>query len=106
MLQVAKLEHLEELVEVHPEVSFWAMTEHEVGFSKHTWNGHYHRRALLQSAGILLPSGLLDGFAGLAGADDVLDAAAAAWSAARYARGEAKSLPGEARPGERQVIWY
>jgi len=44
-----------------------------------------------------------------AGADDVLDAAAAAWSAWRVARGQARSLPEppETGPTGRPVaIWY
>ena len=65
------------------------------------------RRRLLEEAGVVLPSEL--GEAGAAGTDDVLDAAAAAWSATRIARGEAVSLP--ARPvrgpdGLVAAIWY
>jgi predicted RNase H-like nuclease len=37
---------------------------------------------------------------------DVLDAAAAAWSARRYAAGEAGSFPPDAPRGAREVIWY
>jgi predicted RNase H-like nuclease len=40
--------------------------------------------------------------------DDVVDAAAAAWSAQRIARGEARSLPNppELVDGRRVAIWY
>jgi predicted RNase H-like nuclease len=46
---------------------------------------------------------------GMVPADDVLDAAAAAWSAQRIARGEAKSLPSPPEEDERGreiAIWY
>jgi predicted RNase H-like nuclease len=94
------------VIEVHPEVSSWAMAEHEIEFSKHTWNGHRQRLDLLSNEGIELPEGLLEGLAGLAGVDDVVDAVAAAWSAARYAAQAAKPLPEGAQPGDRLVIWY
>jgi predicted RNase H-like nuclease len=80
------------LVEVHPEVSFRAMAPSvQRWFPKRTWNGQAQRRACLRSVGIVLPEDL--GQAGLAGPDDVLDAAAAAWSAHRVARGQAGTLP-------------
>jgi len=94
------------VIEVHPEVSFWAMPEHEIEFSQHTWNGHRQRLDLLSNEGIELPEGLLEGLAGLAGVDDVVDAAAGAWSAARYAAQAARPLPAGAQPGDRPVIWY
>jgi Protein of unknown function (DUF429) len=50
---------------------------------------------LLASAGIHL-EGRID--------DDLLDAAIAAWSAARYARGEARPLP-DGRVGRIGGIW-
>lgn len=94
--------------EVHPEVSF-----RELGggagrlAGKKTWDGLGERRELLRRAGIELPDVLGD--AGRrSGADDVLDAAAAAWSALRVARGEARSLPDppEAGPHGRDIaIW-
>jgi predicted RNase H-like nuclease len=49
------------------------------------------RRELLASAGIALSDDL--GVAGRAAVDDVLDAAAAAWSARRVVMDEAISLP-------------
>jgi predicted RNase H-like nuclease len=57
--------------------------------------------------GIELPDDL--GEAGVAGFDDVLDAAAAAWSAACIAAGEAQSLPPDALVGPdglTAAIWY
>ena len=49
------------------------------------------RRALLAGVGISLPGNLAA--AGAAAPDDILDAAAVAWSADRIARGQASSLP-------------
>lgn len=96
------------IVEVHPEVSFWAMNgEKPVAFPKRTWNGFMERLELLRGHGIELPS-RIHGI-GRASAADVLDAAAAAWSAWRVARGEAGCLPDVRREGSespRGVIWY
>jgi predicted RNase H-like nuclease len=63
------------------------------------------RRRLLAEAGIELPDELS---AGQAAADDVLDAAIAAWSAARRARGEAVPLPPDppVQDGRPVAIWY
>jgi predicted RNase H-like nuclease len=47
--------------------------------------------------------------AGTVPADDILDAAAAGWTAARIARGQASSLPHPPQPGEAGqpiAIWY
>ena len=96
------------LYEVHPEVSFRALAGTPLSAGKRTWTGHTQRRTLLEGAGIVVPADL--GPAGrLAGADDVLDAAAAAWSAQRIAAGTARTLPdpperdSEGRP---VAIWY
>ncbi len=97
----------ERIVEVHPEVSFRAMAGLSIQFPKRSWNGMLLRRRLLESNGILLPDELSDG--GLAPADDVLDAAAAAWTAGRIAEEKARSLPDppEKHPGGRTAaIWY
>lgn len=91
------------LIEVHPEVSFRRLAEvhPEISFRradgdrlppKRSWNGDAIRRRLLAGAGIVLPDDVgtpgdtVDGH-------DILDAAVAAWSAARHARGEAVPLP-------------
>ncbi|HCP61807.1 MAG TPA: DUF429 domain-containing protein, partial [Actinobacteria bacterium] len=52
---------------------------------KKSWNGLMQRWRLLSSEGIELPEAA--GPAGAAAPDDVLDAAAAAWSANRIANG-------------------
>ncbi|GAA1246613.1 DUF429 domain-containing protein [Oryzihumus leptocrescens] len=80
------------VVEVHPELSFAAMAGGPLAAGKKTWAGTQERRALLARHGIPVPEDL--GPAGaLAAVDDVLDAAAAAWSASRWAAGQARSLP-------------
>lgn len=92
------------LVEVHPEVSFRAMSASALAWAKTSWNGMEQRRLLLAKEGIELPTWL--GEAGIVPPADVLDAAAAAWSAKRVAAGVARSLPDGAHPGQREVIWY
>jgi predicted RNase H-like nuclease len=79
------------IVEVHPELSFRAMAGAALAQSKHTWAGLRARLALLARVGIVVPDD--PGPAGTAGADDVVDAAAVAWSAARYAAGAAQRVP-------------
>jgi predicted RNase H-like nuclease len=96
------------LFEVHPELSFAALNAGTpVTAGKKTWNGQMTRRALLAAAGICLPADLAE--AGTVPADDILDAAAAAWTAARIACGQAISLPHPPQPGEAGqpiAIWY
>jgi predicted RNase H-like nuclease len=96
------------LVEIHPEVSFWAMAgQAPISESKKSWAGQTARRALLAQVGIVLPDDL--GEVGVVPPDDILDAAAAAWSAQRILAGRARSLPdppeldGHGRP---VAIWY
>ena len=78
------------IFEVHPEVSFAALAGGHLRHSKRSWNGQMERRRLLSAAGIELADEMA---AGEAAVDDVLDAAVAAWSASRKARGEAVALP-------------
>lgn len=91
--------------EVHPEVSFAAMAQRPLEWGKKSWNGSRLRRNLLREQGIDIP----DELTGVGGAavDDVLDAAAAAWSADRIARGVAVSLPHppEVIDGRPVAIW-
>jgi predicted RNase H-like nuclease len=80
------------VVEVHPEASFAQIAGGPLLARKSTWAGAALRRQLLADAGIVLAGDL--GIAGeRAGVDDVLDAAAAGWTALRVARGQAQSLP-------------
>lgn len=90
------------LHEVHPEVSFAAMNGYQpLKLSKISWTGHITRRALLAKHDIHLPDQL--GNAGNARLDDVLDAAAAAWSAHRIATGHANRLPTESPSGQEYI---
>ncbi|CAN5835356.1 DUF429 domain-containing protein [soil metagenome] len=97
------------LWEVFPEGSFTAMGGRHLAASKKTWNGQAHRRARLAAAtpSILVPDDL--GRVGTVLADDVLDAAACAWSALRVAGGTAEPLgdPAEVDPttGRRIAVW-
>jgi predicted RNase H-like nuclease len=96
------------VVEVHPELAFRAMLGRPARASKKTWVGMVDRRTTLQAEGID-PDRLEVPVESGAGVDDVLDAAAAAWSARRIAAGTARSLPPGATPGaglRRPAIWY
>jgi predicted RNase H-like nuclease len=75
------------LHEVHPELSFAALDGAPLSDTKHTPAGLAVRRDLLARAGINLP-GRVAG----AAEDDLLDAAAVAWSARRIATGTAVTL--------------
>ena len=82
------------VVEVHPECSFRELNGAPLEHPKTTWAGFRMRVRLLEAAGIAVPE-----WADLPILDTV-DAAAAAWSARRVARGEAAFLPDGAQPGE------
>ena len=88
----------ERVIEVHPEVSFRELARRPL-ISKHRSDGLAERRALLEEAGIDLPASVPR-----VAEPDLLDATVVAWSAQRYARGEALPLPRnpEARIG---AIW-
>ena len=93
--------------EVHPECSFRAMRGEPLHSTKKTWGGLAERLLLLRHHGVDLIAGPND-IEGVAH-DDVVDAAAVAWTAHRVARGVAVSLPD---PPERDAdgrpvaIWY
>lgn len=93
--------------ETHPEVSFTKMGDGPASFSKKTWRGQHDRMLLLEAHGIAIPAEL--GEAAQVPPDDILDAAAAAWSAHRIANGLCGTIP---RPpqlnerGQRVAIWY
>lgn len=97
------------IVEVFPEASFAAMASGHLSSSKKTWNGLIARRVLLAvtQPAIVLPDHLPG--VGEVPADDVVDAAAVAWSALRLAHGTAMALgdPAEvdARTGRRVAVW-
>jgi predicted RNase H-like nuclease len=90
------------VVEIHPELSFRSLTG-DVLPSKRTADGLARREEALARRGLTLPH--VRG----AGRDDVLDAAAVAWSALRFARGDAVSLPDPPQRGPRGeaiAIWF
>lgn len=92
--------------EVHPEVSFGAMNGGRPPRQrKKSAGGVLERLDLLHRHGIELAQ---LGASSLAPVDDVLDAAAAAWSAHRIARKTAGTLPNppELLDGHRVAIWY
>lgn len=93
--------------EVHPEVSFAVLLGHPAAAPKKTWSGMRERRTALERAGVVL--GDLPGAGPRAGVDDVLDAAAAAWSTARLLRCEARSFPDppdvDVGTGRHVAIW-
>ena len=75
------------VIEVHPEASFRELA-HRPLLSKHRADGLSERRALLEEAGIEVPESVPR-----IAEPDLLDATVAAWSARRYALGEALPLP-------------
>jgi predicted RNase H-like nuclease len=80
------------VVETHPELAFTRLAGTPVLSRKTTPAGAAERRDLLGGAGLTAPhyySG--QGFS----TDDLLDACAAAWTAARHAAGESESFPEE-----------
>lgn len=80
------------VIEVHPEVCFATMAGRPLAHPKSTWAGVEERRHILATVGIEVPTEI--GPAGeLAAVDDVLDAAAASWTARRYADGGAVAYP-------------
>lgn len=80
------------VIEVHPELSFARMAGAPLLTRKKDPAGVAERRAALAAAGLVAPAWFRgSGF----GEDDLLDACAAVWTAARHARGEAESLPTE-----------
>jgi predicted RNase H-like nuclease len=74
--------------EVHPELSFAALAGAPLADTKHSPAGRDRRRALLLEAGIAVPASVPG-----AAEDDLLDAAAVAWSARQIAAGTARVLP-------------
>lgn len=85
----------EAVKEVHPEVSFMALNDGvPLTEPKRREGGRAARLACLERAGL---GGIRDWFGiwprKAVGVDDLLDAAVAAWTAARIARGEARIVP-------------
>jgi predicted RNase H-like nuclease len=83
------------LYEIHPELAFAALAGAPLLESKHTRAGLTRRRELLHRALLTLPPQV-------AGApeNDLLDAAAVAWSARRIATGDAITLTNPTQPAD------
>ena len=91
---------------MHPEVGFATIDPEVVVVSKKTEEGRNRRAEALRTVGLRLPP--LARGRGYA-VDDLLDACVAAWTAARYARGEAEPLPDPPevfRDGIPAAIWH
>jgi predicted RNase H-like nuclease len=107
-------ERQDRVVEVHPELSFYAMNGGApMEASKHTPEGREARVACLQAAGFEDVETAVRNLSGSGvSADDVLDAHAACWSAGRIREGRARRLPpaGDEAPrnaeGLRMEIWW
>lgn len=80
------------VIEVHPELSFARMAGAPILARKKDADGVAARRAALLAEGLVAPAWFRgSGF----GEDDLLDACAAAWSAARHDQGLTESFPAE-----------
>jgi predicted RNase H-like nuclease len=87
--------------EVHPEVCFWALSgERPMAHRKKTPAGINARLGLLRSIFPNIRAHLQNRPAGV-GKDDLLDAAAAAWTAQRLWKGEARQVCEPERDGKR-----
>ena len=107
ILHVTRLARADDRIrEVHPEVSFRAMNGgRPLRYRKKSAGGALERIELLRRHGVTLDDVAEAAFVPL---DDVLDAAAAGWSAQRIATGEARTLPDppELLDGYATAIWY
>lgn len=94
--------------EAHPEVCFWALAERRpMAHRKKSQAGVNERLDLLRSVFADIERHLLNR-PPLVGKDDLLDAAAAAWTALRLSRGEARRVcePERDEKGLEVAIWY
>jgi predicted RNase H-like nuclease len=89
------------VVEAHPEVCFAAMHGGVLVDGKTSAAGEALRRTLLAAHGLDVVADRRRGVA----VDDVLDAAATAWTARRVADGVAERLPPEPRDRRHPAIW-
>jgi len=84
------------IVEVHPEVSFWELNgKQPLKNKKSSDAGAAERLKLLEPHYPSLRRYMLESASASTKREDILDAAVAAWSAERVARGQACSLGGE-----------
>lgn len=95
------------IFEVHPEVCFAAMSGRPMSHNKKNAPGREERLGALRTGLIVLDDSRIRVRG--AAADDVIDACAALWTAARIARGEAKRLPDSPPRDSRNQpmeMWY
>lgn len=88
-------ENQDRVFEVHPEVSFWALSGRLAMTYRKTWpEGYAERRALLETE-FGIPLWEREDVRKIvpAAPDDLLDATVAAWTARRVAEGRAERLP-------------
>ncbi|MYD64978.1 MAG: DUF429 domain-containing protein [Chloroflexi bacterium] len=109
-LKIADVDRVAEdarVYEAHPEVTFAELAGSRLLPRKKTWDGLMQRRALLSAQGLAIPD-VVGEVSGKAAADDIVDAVACAWTAARIAAGTARSLPypPELIDGRAVAIWY
>lgn len=89
----APLRHDLTVVEAHPETCFAEMNGGSaLADPKRTWAGLRQRLALLDEVGISIPDDL-GAVGSVAAIDDIVDAAAVAWTARRLAAGQAVPRP-------------
>lgn len=109
---VPKIREVQDLVartgrtlhETFPELSFRAMNGGvPLSHAKRTWTGMATRLALLEQHGLRVDADA--GPAGSVAADDMIDAAALAWSAMRIATGSGEHAPDEVSPSEASIWW-
>ena len=97
--------------EVHPELAFFAMNDDApLAHSKHDTAGRDERQELLRAQGFgAIEHAVSEHVRRGVGADDILDAHAACWTARRIAEGTAHRLPDGMPPrnaaGLRMEIW-
>jgi predicted RNase H-like nuclease len=94
--------------EVHPEVCFWALNQHRpMVHNKKTEAGRNERLNLLRTVFPDIQRHLVDRPPGI-GKDDLLDAAAAAWTALRLHKGDALNVcqPESDEQGLAVTIYY
>lgn len=95
-------------LEVHPEVSFWALAgQKAMRHKKKSDEGHAERLALLRKVFPAIDTHLSKKLSGV-GKDDLLDAAVAGWTALRIHSGEAQSVCDPELDEKRlaATIWY
>lgn len=99
----------ETILEIHPELCFWALNgERQLDYPKKDSLGLEMRRLLLKEH-LVDPVVFYDLRLAGAGRDDIHDALAALWTARRFAQGTARRVPDHEQrdaKGLRMEMWY